>query len=491
MLNERSLKNINENINEMTSENISSETIETIESIHIDASIFRAYDIRGVVATSLTEDTVYLIGQALGSLIREHGEHQVAIARDGRASSPALSHALCRGLLATGCDVIDLGMVPTPLLYYATRILAQHSGVMLTGSHNPADYNGLKMVVGGVTLTEQQIAALYHRIQAQDFYRATQPGLYQELNIIDRYLHQIHTTVQLTRPLKIVIDAGNGVTGQIAPRLFKLLGCEVHELFCDIDGAFPNHHPDPSQPENLQDLIRAVHEQHADIGLAFDGDGDRLGVVTDRGAIIWPDRLLMLFAQSVLQAQPQAKIIFDVKCTQHLAELIRKLNGEPVMWKTGHSLIKAKMAEINAQLAGEMSGHFFFNDRWYGFDDALYAGARLLEILSQHHENADEIFSAIPNSINTPELKVSVTEEEKFNLMQQLIANAQFVDAEVMLIDGLRVNFADGWGLVRPSNTTPYLVLRFEAINEAMLQKIQRLFRDWMLSVKPDWVLPF
>lgn len=462
-----------------------------MQTAHVlDPSIFRTYDIRGVVGKTLTEEGVFLIGKAIASLVLERGEREITIARDGRFSSPLLSQALCKGILSTGCDVVDLGLAPTPLLYYATQFSDQQSGVMLTGSHNPPDYNGLKMVIGGVTLSEDEIKALYQRILDQRFYEGS--GERRERNVVDAYIHDVISRVHLPRALNVVIDAGNGVTGMIAPRLFRALGCEVHELFCEIDGNFPNHHPDPSQAENLQDLIRAVHEKQADIGLAFDGDGDRLGVVTSLGEIIWPDRLLMLFAQALLSEQPEAKIIYDVKCTSHLATLIRKQGGEPIMWKTGHSLIKAKLAETQAALAGEMSGHFFFKDRWYGFDDGLYAGARLLEILAQQHEDSDQVFAAIPNSINTPELKVSVADEDKFHLMQQLIASANFAEAkDVMTIDGLRVNFHEGWGLVRPSNTTPCLILRFEAVNQLMLEKIQSHFRLWMLSVRPELVLPF
>ena len=439
---------------------------------------------------TLTEEDVFLIGKAIGSLVRERGETQIAVARDGRLSGPRLVKMLCKGILSVGCDVVDLGMVPTPLLYYAACMLDQHSGVMLTGSHNPADYNGLKTVLQGTALTDVEIQALYTRIMDQRFYSGQ--GVYHELNMTERYVQHLVRDVKLARPLKIVIDAGNGVAGEIAPMLYRALGCDVQTLYCDIDGNFPNHHPDPSDPKNLQELVKAVRAAKADIGLAFDGDGDRLGVVTSDGDIIWPDRLLALFAQAVIAEHPQAKIIFDVKCTNELARVIRKAGGEPIMWKTGHSLIKAKMLETQAKLAGEMSGHFFFKDRWYGFDDALYAGARLLEILSKRKETSAEIFAAIPNSINTPELKVSVSDEEKFNLMQQLIDGAKFTEQhELSSIDGLRVNFADGWGLVRPSNTTPYLILRFEAVNEVMLKQIQTWFRDWMLSVKPDLVLPF
>ena len=488
-----------------------------VSTSHIHASIFRAYDIRGIVGKTLTEESVFLIGKAIGSYAREQGENQITIARDGRLSGPLLSKALTEGLLSVGCEVIDLGMVPTPVLYFATtqyiselspeissEEIAHHpaplsachpafiagSGIMLTGSHNPADYNGLKIVIKGTTLTENEIKNLYHRILEQNFH--TGCGKRRNYQIVDKYVERITSDIQLARPLRIVIDAGNGVTGELAPRLFRALGCEVEELFCEIDGRFPNHHPDPSEPHHLTALIKKVRDNHADIGLAFDGDGDRLGVITNQGEIIWPDRLLMLFARAILAEVPHGKIIYDVKCTHHLDTLIRSLQGEPIMWKTGHSLIKAKLAETNAQLAGEMSGHFFFKHRWYGFDDALYAGARLLEILGQHQIDSHTLFATIPNSVNTAELRVSVSDEEKFNLMHQLIEGAHFATAKnIMTIDGLRVNFQDGWGLVRPSNTTPYLILRFEAINEMILDEIQTLFRQWMLSIKPDLVLPF
>jgi phosphomannomutase / phosphoglucomutase len=456
----------------------------------IDPTLFRSYDIRGIVDESLTTEVVFLIGKALGSLSQEEGEKRVVVACDGRLSSPALLAQLTEGLLASGCDVLDIGMVPTPLLYYATHILQARSGVMVTGSHNPAHYNGLKMVINGRSLAELEIKALHQRILEKNFLSGN--GCYEKKQVAPAYLAAVCNNVRLLRPLRIVIDAGNGVAGAIAPALFKQLGCEVHSLYCEVDGEFKHHHPDPSQPENLQDLIDKVAEVQADIGLAFDGDGDRLGVVTQLGTIIWPDRLLMLFAQAVLAEHPAAPIIFDVKCTHHLGVMIEALGGKALMWKTGHSLIKSKMLEIEAKLAGEMSGHFFFKDRWYGFDDALYAGARLLEILAKHSETSDALFAAIPNSINTPELKILVTEEEKFSLMQQLMAKAQFSDAhDLMTIDGLRVNFQQGWGLIRPSNTTPYLILRFEAINEVILDHIQSVFRQWMLSVRPDLVLPF
>jgi phosphomannomutase/phosphoglucomutase len=454
------------------------------------ASIFRAYDIRGIVDKTLTEDNVYLIGQGFGSLVLEQGEDTVVMARDGRLSGPRFSRALSDGIRASGCHVIDLGSVPTPLLYFATHVLPARSGIMLTGSHNPPDYNGLKMVLSQQALAEERIVNLHQRICAENFSYGA--GNYTEIDMVPAYLKHITSQLSVNRQLTVVVDAGSGITGKIAPALFRSLGCTVHELYCEIDGTFPYHHPDPSNPDNLHDLAKAVQKYQADIGLAFDGDGDRLGVVTNAGDIICPDRLLMLFAETLLTTKPQAKIIYDVKCTNHLNTLIKARGGIPLMWKTGHSLIKAKMLEIDAALGGEMSGHFFFKDRWFGFDDALYAGARLLEILAARAEKSSDIFAQIPNSVNTTELKVFVAEEEKFGLMKELVNQANFKGAqEVMTIDGLRVSFADGWGLIRPSNTTPYLVLRFEAINHAILSKIQTTFREWMLSVRPDLVLPF
>lgn len=463
---------------------------------NLDAAMFRAYDIRGVADihgnanNTLNRETIFVIGKAFGSFARDAGLKEIAIARDGRLSGPILADALSKGILASGCDVVDLGMVPTPVLYYATHILPDHSGIMLTGSHNPSNYNGVKMVLQGHMFAGDRIRELYARIHKGDFCEGA--GKLRKWDLLQDYIDQITRTIHLKRPLTIVIDAGNGVTGMMAPQFFQQLGCNVHALYCDVDGHFPNHHPDPGEPQNMRDLISAVHQYQADVGLAFDGDGDRLGVISSQGEMIYPDRLLMLFAQSLLAERPNEKIIFDVKCTDQLTAHIRHHQGEPIMWKTGHSLIKAKIAETDALLAGEMSGHFFFKDRWFGFDDALYAGARLLEILAQQNKTSDEIFAAFPTSINTPELKINVREEEKFSLMQALIECADFKEAkEIMTIDGLRVSFEHGWGLVRPSNTTPCLILRFEAINEAIMEKIQTLFRNWLLSVKPDLVLPF
>jgi phosphomannomutase/phosphoglucomutase len=452
------------------------------------ASIFRAYDIRGIVGETLTESTVHEIGRAFGTVVRERNESTVVVARDGRLSGPTLLKALSDGLRATGCEVINVGCVPTPVLYYASQAFNKCAGIMLTGSHNPGNYNGLKMVLGGVALTEAAIQDLYQRVLKGKF--AHGQGGYHTQDITGDYLHDFLKAIKLTRPMKVVLDAGNGVAGEIAPMLFHALGCEVIPLFCEIDGHFPNHHPDPSDPHNLQDLKKAVALHQADVGLAFDGDADRLGVVTSQGEIIAADRLLMVYADALLKVHPKAKIIYDVKCTNHLKPVVEALGGEPIMWKTGHSHIKAKMAAENALLGGEMSGHFFFKDRWNGFDDGLYAGARVLEILATAaHPEAP--FANIPNSVNTPEMKIEVDESEKFPLMQRLLDQAVFSEGELITLDGLRVNFADGWGLLRPSNTSPYLIMRFEAQNHAGLSRIQAAFRTWILSVEPALALPF
>lgn len=457
----------------------------------IPTEIFRAYDIRGVVNESLTIEIVEAIGCALGTTVLARGETTVVIARDGRLSGPMLINALSNAILSTGCNVVDIGMVPTPVLYFATHYLRIPSGVMITGSHNPPDYNGLKMMVGGQALYGDGIQSLYTLIKEASFSKGQ--GQKTDKNIIDAYISAIKNDVTLTKPLKIVVDAGNGVTGELIPVLFTALGCEVIPLFCEIDGRFPNHHPDPGQPSNLQDLIKAVQLHKADIGLAFDGDGDRLGVVDNLGKIIWPDRQLILFAKSILEKHPRAQIIYDVKCTRHVASVVESLGGQPLMWKTGHSLIKAKMQETGALLAGEMSGHLFFKDRWFGFDDALYAGARLLEILSllPNNTTASDIFNTLPDSINTPELSISVTEQTKFGSVQQLIALARFQDAAVSTIDGLRVDFKDGFGLVRPSNTGPNLILRFEGDTASALARIQAEFRQLLVDIGPQWDLPF
>ncbi len=453
-------------------------------------SIFRAYDIRGIVGESLTEDLVERIAQAIGSEARARGTQRVAVARDGRLSGALLQAALIRGLQASGCDVIDIGMCPTPLLYFATHHFGTGSGVMLTGSHNPPNYNGMKIMLAGKTLFGEDIAALKTRIDNNAL--ATGNGSLEQRDIADSYIQRVTADAQLAngRTFKVVVDCGNGVAGVLAPRLLREMGCEVIELFCDIDGHFPNHHPDPTQPKNLQDLIRSVQENGADLGLGFDGDGDRLGVVDGLGNIIWADRQMMLYARDILSRHAGGRIIYDVKCSKHLDSVIQEAGGEAVMWKTGHSFMKNKLAE-GGLLAGEMSGHIFFQERWYGFDDALYSAARLLEILSKDPRPPHAVFAELPNAVNTPELQVLMQEGEHFEFMKTFIQQAHFVDAQVFDIDGLRVNFADGWGLVRPSNTTPCLVLRFEADDEAALQRIQTVFRQQLLAVKDDLELPF
>ena len=456
---------------------------------NIPQSIFRAYDIRGIVDETLTENNVYTLGRAIGSEAQQRNVQRIAIARDGRLSGPTLSKALAQGLLDSGCDVIDIGAVPTPVLYFATHFLKTGSGVMLTGSHNPANYNGLKMMLGGDTLAEEAIQDLYQRIMEEQLHNAS--GKLEVVDVLPDYLARITSDVVLQKPLKIVVDAGNGIAGKVAPQLYRELGCEVLELFCEVDGTFPNHHPDPSKEKNLRDLINKVKQAKADVGLAFDGDGDRLGVVTNDGTIISADRQLMLYAIDVLKRVPGAPIIYDVKCTRLLAEVIREHGGKPLMWKTGHSLIKAKMKEIPAPLAGEMSGHTFFKERWFGFDDGLYTGARLLEILSQTSQSSEQVFAALPNGISTPEINIDMDDDKKFGFVDRLKQNANFIDATIFTMDGIRVEFKDGWGLIRCSNTTPCLVLRFEADTDAALARIQKVFKQQMLLVEPDMVIDF
>ncbi|NOZ36742.1 MAG: phosphomannomutase/phosphoglucomutase [Gammaproteobacteria bacterium] len=453
------------------------------------ASIFKAYDIRGIVGKTLTPQYAMLIGKALGSEAIGRGLGKIAFARDGRLSGPELGGALVRGLQAAGMDVLDIGMVPTPVLYYAAAELTEGTGVMLTGSHNPPDYNGVKMVLGGETLSGDTIQSLRERILSEDFTRGS--GEYTTRIISNEYIQRITSDVKLRRKLKIVIDCGNGVAGAIAPKLFNSLGCEVIELYSEVDGHFPNHHPDPSKPENLQDLIKMVGAQNADLGLAFDGDGDRLGAVSSNGSIIWPDRLMMLFAADVLSRNRGAQIIYDIKCSSNLTKVIWEKGGEPLMWKTGHSLIKTKMQQSGALLAGEMSGHIFFKERWYGFDDGLYSGARLLEIIAADDRPAHEIFAALPDAVNTPELNLNMAEGEHFKFMDALLERADFANANVSMIDGIRVDYEDGWGLVRASNTTPCLVLRFEGKNEETLKRIEDEFRAVMLEIDPSLNLPF
>jgi len=456
---------------------------------NLPASIFRAYDIRGVVGDSLTTETAYWVGRAIGSESLAKGEPNVSVGRDGRLSGPELVQHLIQGLLDSGCDVSDIGMVPTPVLYYAANILAGKSGVMLTGSHNPPDYNGFKIVIAGDTLANEQIQTLRKRIESNDL--SSGVGKVEQVDVLERYFEQIRSDIAMAKPMKVVVDCGNGVAGVIAPRMIEALGCTVIPLYCDVDGNFPNHHPDPGKPENLVDLIAKVKSEKADLGLAFDGDGDRVGVVTNAGTMIYADRLLMLFAKDVVSRNPGADIIFDVKCTRRLTPLISGYGGRPVMWKTGHSLIKKKMKESGALLAGEMSGHIFFKERWFGFDDGIYSAARLLEILSQDKRDAEQVFAAFPCDISTPEINITVTEESKFTIMDALQRDAQWGEANLITLDGVRVDYPKGWGLIRASNTTPVLVLRFEADSEEELSRIQDVFRGQLLSVAPDLKLPF
>lgn len=461
----------------------------TVMSLPVSESIFRAYDIRGIYGETLDAGVAYKIGQAIGSEAYERGEQTIIVGRDGRVSSPEAAKALISGMLATGRDVIDLGIVPTPLVYYATHVLGVASGVMVTGSHNPPTHNGFKIVLAGQTISGDEIKGLYHRINNANF--LTGKGSLSQQEIVNNYINRVSGDIKLKRKLKVVLDAGNGVAGVVAPRLFQALGCDIIPMYCDVDGRFPNHHPDPSQPKNLVDLIAEVNKQGADLGLAFDGDGDRVGIVTNSGESVYADRMLMLLAKDLLSRNKGATIIYDVKCTRRLQGLIVGYGGRPLMWKTGHSLIKKKMKETGALLAGEMSGHVFFKERWYGFDDGLYTGARLVEILSNDTKSLDELFAIFPTDISTPELNVDVPDSEKFHLMERMARNAVFPDGNLSTIDGVRVDFPDGWGLVRASNTTAKLVFRFEADNESALKRIQEAFRQQLLSIDSSLQFPF
>ncbi|MRD56073.1 phosphomannomutase/phosphoglucomutase [Betaproteobacteria bacterium LSUCC0115] len=468
--------------------------------MNLPAAIFKAYDIRGIVDQTLTEEGVLAIGQALGLLMHQQGQGQgrCVVGRDGRLSGPRLVEALTAGLTQAGIDVIQIGMVPTPVVYFATHELQTGTGVAITGSHNPPNYNGLKMMVAGTTLSGEAIQTLYQSIvsgesqaHADRVNTGGRLGQVSQADVRQAYLDRIVSDVKWARPMRVAIDAGNGVAGELAPQLMKRLGADLTSLFCEVDGHFPNHHPDPADPHNLEDLIAAVAAQDLELGLAFDGDGDRLGVVTRSGKIIWPDRQLMLYAADVLAQQPGAQIIFDVKCSRQLAQHIKAHGGEPLMWRTGHSLIKAKLKETKAPLAGEMSGHVFFNDRWYGFDDGLYAAARLLEILSRS-DNPSAILEALPDAISTPELQVKTQEGENHQVVARLRDQADFPTAQSRItIDGIRVEYADGFGLARASNTTPVVVLRFEADTEQALARIQAEFKAGLLSVMPSAQLPF
>lgn len=458
--------------------------------MQIAPEIFRAYDIRGVVDETLTLNAVFNIGQALGTKVLALQGDCIVVGRDGRLSGPKLMEQLISGILSTGCNVVDIGVVPTPALYFAARFLHIKSAVMLTGSHNPPNYNGLKIIIDDVTIYGEAIQELYQIIQDKSY--TTGNGVATNVDVCKEYIQAVTRSLRLKRPLKVVIDCGNGAAGIIAQNLYEALGCKVIPLYCEVDGNFPNHHPDPSDPENLQVLRDVVLKEQADLGLAFDGDGDRLGILDNNGKTIWPDRALMLFALDILEENKGATIIYDVKCSRDVENIICNAGGVPLMWNTGHSLIKAKMRETGAILAAEMSGHMFFKDRWYGFDDALYTGARLIELLSKQQLSSAAIFAQMPEAVSTPELNITVTEDTKFGIMQELLTNAKFdIDNKIITVDGMRVEFAQGWGLIRPSNTTPKLVVRFEAINQQMLAYIQEQFRGLLQKVAPQLVLPF
>lgn len=452
--------------------------------MQLSPSIFKAYDVRGIVPSTLTEEVAEALGRAFGTMARREGEPAVAVGRDGRLSGPSLSAALVRGLLASGVDVIDVGMVTTPMLYFAANTLC-NSGIQVTGSHNPKDYNGFKMVLAGRAIYGEEIQALRRMIETSGWDQPPAPGKVRNVNVLGPYRDRIRSDIKLARPLKIVVDCGNGVAGASAPEIFRAIGCEVIEMYSEVDGNFPNHHPDPSKPENLRDLIARLKETGADLGLAFDGDGDRLGIITRDGHNIFPDRQMMLFARDVLSRVPGAPILFDVKCTQRLGPAIAAAGGEPVMFKTGHSLIKAKMKEIASPLGGEMSGHIFFKERWFGFDDGTYAGCRLLEILSRHPDPS-KVLNELPTSHSTPELNVKCEEGEPHRVVAELLKRASFPDAQVSTIDGLRVDWPDGFGLVRASNTTPVLVLRFEGHTPEAMHRIEGEMLALLRSVKPD-----
>ncbi|MFL6649397.1 MAG: phosphomannomutase/phosphoglucomutase [Sulfurifustaceae bacterium] len=451
--------------------------------------IFKAYDIRGIVGKSFTPEIVESIGRAIGAEAHRRGSRTFAVGRDGRLSGPTLVHALASGLTKAGCDVLDIGQAPTPVLYFATHHLRTGSGVSVTGSHNPPDYNGLKIMIAGETLSGDAIQDLRRRLEQNDLVGGR--GTVKRVDVREAYLERIRGDVKLARKMRVAVDCGNGVAGAYGPELLRRIGCDVTELYCEVDGHFPNHHPDPSKPENLAELIATVKRGGYDVGLAFDGDGDRLGVVSPDGNIIWADRQMILFARDVLSRNPGGAIIYDVKCTRKLDEAIRAAGGQPIMWKTGHSLIKAKLKESGALLAGEMSGHIFFKERWYGFDDGLYAATRLLELLSRDSRPAAQVFASLPNTVNTPELNIKFAEGEHHEVIKELVRRANFPDAKVTTIDGLRADFADGFGLVRASNTTPMLVLRFEGDTPQALERIKHRFGELILAVRPNVSLPY
>jgi phosphomannomutase/phosphoglucomutase len=457
----------------------------------VDRSVFRAYDIRGVIGSQLDPDAFYSIGKAISCRLYALKRSSIFLARDGRLTSESLANALKQGLLDSGIKVLDLGAVATPVMYFATHHMNQEvdSGVMVTGSHNPADYNGIKIVLAGTTLGHADIELIYHLVSTGE--SVSGEGQYQSIDLMGDYVQRILEDMTLQRPLKVVVDCGNGIAGATIPYVIEQLGCEVIPLFCEVDGHFPNHHPDPTVEENLLDLRSAVAAHQADLGLAFDGDADRLGVLTNQGNIIWPDRLMMFYVAEVLERNPGATVVYDVKCSSHLSEVIERAGGVAKMCPTGHSIVKKVMKEERAVLAGEMSGHLFFKDRWFGFDDALYSACRLLEILSRSSQTVSEQFAAIPDSVNTPEIKIPIDEDDKFFFMQRFSEQAQFPDARLIVIDGLRVEFPHGWGLLRASNTTPCLVARFEAQSEDSLNAIQALFKIQLHAVDERLTIPF
>ena len=457
----------------------------------IDHRIFRAYDIRGVIGKSLDAGVAELIGQAIGSVMAAQGLDAIVVGRDGRLSGPELAQGLIEGLRKAGRNVIDVGMVPTPVVYFGCYHLRTGCGVAITGSHNPPDYNGFKIVVGGETLSGDAIKDLHARIAEDRLLEADVRGTLDERDIAEDYVQRIAGDIQIGQRLKVVVDAGNGVAGVLGPRVLEAIGADVTPLFCDIDGTFPNHHPDPSEPHNLDALVQMVQRLDADLGIAFDGDGDRLGVVTKAGKNIFPDRLLMLFAADVLERNPGAVIVYDVKCTGRLPVQILRHGGSPLMWKTGHSLIKSKMREVDAALAGEMSGHFFFAERWFGFDDGIYAAARLLEILDTRGDEPEAVFDALPDGVSTAEIKVPAPNDDPHGFVERFRLAATFDGARLTTLDGVRVDWPDGWGLVRASNTTPVLVMRFDAESSSAMARIQQAFREHLLRLEPDLSLPF
>lgn len=455
----------------------------------VHKSVFRAYDIRGVIGDEFDEHAFYSIGQAISCRLADLNRSRIFLARDGRLTSEVLADALCQGLLDSGIDVYDLGAVPTPVMYFATHTREIDCGLMVTGSHNPADYNGIKMVIAGMTLANEDIEILYQLHQSRKTLSGR--GRYQHFDINSHYANRIVGDIHLKRPLKVVVDCGNGIAGPVIPPILRQLGCEVIPLYCNVDGRFPNHHPDPTVEANVRDLKAEVLKQQADIGLAFDGDADRLGVITDQGELVWPDRIMMLYAKDILESNPGATIAYDVKCSAQLARVIAEHGGVGKMCPTGHSLVKKIMRDEKAELAGEMSGHIFFKNRWYGFDDALYSACRLLEIISREARSVSEQFNAVPNSINTPEIKIPLSDGKKFIFMQRFAKEASFPDAQLITVDGLRVEFAKGWGLIRASNTTACLVARFEAVDADSLCHIQALFKKQLLAIDQTLTIPF